>query len=462
MAISSSVGIISGLNVDSIVSGLMAMEKLPLQRLQTKKTTVGNQISAMGKIKSSIAALQQAAENISKTSSLYAYKGKLANTDIASATTTSAAVGGTYSIEVERLATHHKLMSSTTVDPSAGGSLTIEIGSTASGSFVAKSGTSPVAVTINAGASLSDVAKSINDADAGVSATIINGQSGPQLVLTSQDTGETNQIKITSSISGLGFDPTLPATAGNMTEATQAQNAILKIDGITIANTTSNTVTNAITGVTLTLTKTNDNDPTQLVISNDTSEVESKLKAFVDAYNSARSTMKDLSKYDSTGANTGILNGDSTVSSAVNQLRSLLSTVPAGVDSSYQYLSDLGIESTGDGTLKLDSTKLQAALKTDFAAVATSVAAYGTAFDSLTTKMNESEGLIAARLDGLNSSSSSLTSRIEGEERRVKQVQTRYESQFAALETLLASMQTTSTYLTQQLSSLSSLSNRSS
>ena len=88
MAISSSVGIISGLNVDSIVSGLMAMERLPLQRLQTKKTTVGNQISAMGKIKSSIAALQQAAENISKTSNLYAYKGKLANTDIASATTT--------------------------------------------------------------------------------------------------------------------------------------------------------------------------------------------------------------------------------------------------------------------------------------------------------------------------------------------------------------------------------------
>ena len=461
MAISSS-GIISGLDVDSIVTGLMSIEKLPLQRLQTQQSTVESKISAMGKIKSAIAALQEAAEDISETSGLYSYKGKLADTDVASATTTSTAVAGTYSIEVEQLATNHKLMSSATVDPSGGGTLTIEIGSTASGSFVAKSGTSPVAVTINAGASLSDVAKAINDSDAGVTATIINGTSGPQLVVTSEETGEVNQIKITSSISGLGFNPDAPVTAGNMTQAAEAKNAILKIDGIPIANTTSNTVTDAITGVTLTLTEANDDNPTQLVISNDTTEVETKLQAFVDAYNSARSTMKDLSKYDSSGESTGVLNGDSTVSSAVNQLRSLLSTVPAGASSAYQYLSDLGIESTGDGTLELDSTKLQAAIKTDFASVATSVAAYGTAFDSLTTKMNETEGLITVRLDGLNSTSDSLTDRIEAQERLMELVQARYEAQFTALETLLASLQTTSTYLTQQLSSLSSLSNRSS
>lgn len=461
MAISSS-GIISGLNVDSIVSGLMSIEKLPLQRLQTKQTTVGSKISAMGKIKSAIAALQEAAKDISKASNLYSYKGTLANTDVASAATTSGAVAGTYSIEVEQLATNHKLMSSATVDPSAGGTLTIEIGSTASGSFVAKSGTSPVAVTINAGASLSDVAKAINNTEAGVSATVINGTSGPQLVLTSKETGEVNQIKITSSISGLGFDPDNPATVGNLTQATEAKNAILKVDGITIANTTSNTVKDAITGVTLTLTETNDNAPTQLVVSNDTTEVETKLQAFVDAYNTARKTMKDLSQYDSSGKNTGVLNGDNTVSSALNQLRGLLSTVPAGVSGNYQYLSDLGIESTGDGTLKLDSTKLQSAVKSDFAAVASTVAAYGTAFDSLTTKMNESEGLISVRLDGLNSSSNTLSNQIDKQQQLLKLVQARYEAQFTSLETLLAQLQTTSTYLTQQLSSLSSLSKSSS
>lgn len=454
MAISSSTGLASGLNTSSIISALMAVEKLPLQRLQTQQSTVESKISALGKIKSAVAALQKAADDISTASNLYSYKGTLADTTIASATTTTKAVAGTYSVEVEQLATNHKLTSSATVNPSAGGTLTIEIGSTATGSFVPKSGTSAIPVTINAGESLSDVAEAINNADTGVSATIINGTSGPQLVLTSEETGEVNQIKITSTISGLGFDPDNPATAGNLTQSAQAKNAILKIDGITIANTTSNTVTDAITGVTLTLSKTNDNSPTQLVVSNDTTAVETKVKAFIDAYNSARSTMKDLSQYDADGDDTGVLNGDSTVSSALNQLRSLLSAVPSGASSAYQYLSDLGIESSSDGVLSIDSEALESAMETDFASVAKTISAYGAAFDTLTTEMNDSDGLITNRLTGLNSTSDDLDDRIAEQQRLIEVIQDRYESQFAALETLLASLQTTESYLTQQLASL--------
>lgn len=451
----SSAGILSGLDTTKIISGLMALERLPLERLQTQKSTVASKISAMGKVKSAIASLQEAAANIAKTSSLYSYKGALTDTSIATATTTSSAVAGTYSVEVEQLATNHKLQSAATVDPSAGGSLTIEIGSTASGSFVPKSGTSAVAVTIDAGSSLSDVATAINEANAGVSATVVNGTDGPQLIVTSDETGETNQIKITSTISGLGFDPENPLTGGNMTQATEAKNAILKIDGITIANTTSNTVTDAITGVTLNLTATNDNTPTQLVISNDSSNLETKLQAFVDAYNSARSTIKTLSKYDSTGESTGILNGDTTVTSALNQLRGLLSTVPSDVSSSYQYLSELGVNSSSDGTLSLDKDVLKTAMATDFSSVAKTVAAYGTAFDTLTTDMNDSEdGLISVRIDGLNTTSNNLDDRIESTSRLISMVQARYEAQFTALETLLASMNTTSTYLSQQLENL--------
>jgi flagellar hook-associated protein 2 len=451
----SSAGILSGLDVTKIISGLMAVERLPLERLQTQKTTVASKISAMGQVKSAIASLQEAAADIAKTSSLYSYKGTLADTSIATATATSSAVAGTYSVEVEQLATNHKLQSAATVDPSAGGTLTIEIGSTASGSFVPKSGTSAVGVTINAGSSLSDVATAINEANAGVSATVVNGTDGPQLIVTSDETGETNQIKITSTISGLGFDPEDPLASGNLTQATEAKNAILKIDGITIANTTSNTVTDAITGVTLNLTKTNDDAPTQLVISNDSSNLETKLQAFVDAYNSARSTIKTLSKYDSTGTSTGVLNGDSTVTSALNQLRGLLSTVPSDASSSYQFLSELGVKSSSDGTLSLDTDVLATAMTSDFASVAKTVAAYGTAFDTLTTDMNDSEdGLITVRIDGLNTTSNNLDDRIESTTRLLAMVQARYESQFTALETLLASMDTTSTYLTQQLDNL--------
>ncbi|MEI7430142.1 MAG: flagellar filament capping protein FliD, partial [Betaproteobacteria bacterium] len=316
MAISSA-GVGSGLDVNSIISQLMAIERQPITKLQTRQTTYSNQISAMGKIKSSIAALQTAANSISTTSNLYSYKATLADTTIASATTTSSAVAGSYSVEVQRLAGTHKLTSAAGASATVGGTLNIQIGSTATGSFVAKSGTSTVAVTINAGSTLSDMASAINAADAGVSATVINGSGGAQLVVTSKASGETNQVKISTTMSGFAFDPINPSTVGNLTQKDPGQDAILKIDGITIANTSSNTVTDAIKGVTLNLTKTNTNTTTQLTISNDTSNLVAKATAFVKAYNDARTMLKDLSKYDPTGKASGVLNGDSTITGAL-------------------------------------------------------------------------------------------------------------------------------------------------
>lgn len=456
MGVTTTTGIASGLDTASIISQLMAVEKAPLTRLQSQLSTVESQISAMGKVKSAIASLQDAAEAIATASDLYTYTGAVANTSIATATTSASAVAGTYSLEVDQLATYHKLKSSAGIDTSSGGTLTIQLGSTSSGSFVQKSGTSAVSVSVAAGASLSDIASSINSANAGITATVISGSDGDHLVVTGSESGEPNQIKIESTIDGLGFDPDDASASGNLSQVTAAQNAIVKIDGITIANTTSNTVIDAVTGVTLTLKGTTGSGvTTELTVSNDSSGLEDKLQAFVDAYNSARSTLKSLSQYDSTGSSTGVLNGDTTVTSALNQLRSLLSTPPSGVSSSYQYLSQLGISSSSDGTLSLDTSTLETAMTSDFASVAKTVAAYGDAFDTLTTDMTNTDGLITNRLSGLSTTSDNLNDRIEAMSRLLETVQARYEAQFTALETLLSSLQTTSTYLTQQLSSLS-------
>jgi flagellar hook-associated protein 2 len=446
MAILSS-GIISGLDTGSLVSALMTYERAPVQRMQTQQTSVEGKISAMGKIKSALSTLQEAAKNISNSSNLYAYKGSVTNADVASVTAGKNAVAGSYKLEVEQLATYHKLTSSGAIDTTSGGTLKIQLGDDEN---------SAVNVNIAAGASLSDIAKAINDSDAGASATVVNGTNGPQLVLTSKETGETNRMKITSDIDGLGFDPADPTAAGNMQQAVAAQNAIVKIDGIALANTTSNTITDAIEGVNLTLKATNTGNPTQIVINSDNSDMETKVQAFVDAYNAARGALKDLSKFDSTGKNNGVLNGDSTVSNAMNQLRSALSTVPENTSGAYQYLSQLGIETSSSGVLSINKNKFAEALKTDFASVAKTVSAYGSVYDRLTTEMNGTDGLIANRLDGLNASSKDLKNRIETQERRLAIVQTRYEKQFANLEGLLASFKTTENYLSQQLSSLAS------
>ncbi|MDR2613972.1 MAG: flagellar filament capping protein FliD [Candidatus Accumulibacter sp.] len=445
MAISAS-GLISGLDVNSLITASMALDRLPLERAQKQLSSTESKISAVGQIKSAIAGLQEAAKNVSDSSKLYSYKASLGNADVGTVTASGKAVAGTYNLKVEQLATNHKLNTTGAIDLSQGGKLEIQVGD---------NGTAKE-VNIASGASLADVAKAINDADAGVSATVVNGA---QLVLTSKETGEANKIRIDSTIKGLGFDPDLNATdqaaAGNMTQTTAAQNAIVKIDGITLSS-PSNTITNAVTGVDLSLKATTEKDkPTQLVVKNDTSELESRLNKFVEAYNKARSTMQELSKYDASGsAKHGVLNGDSTVRGAMDELRGLLSTVPAGVSEAFPSLVNLGVESSATGTLSLDTSKLQKAMQADFASVTKSVAAYGSAFEALASKMNGTNGLIANRLDGLNSTSSQLKDTITVQERRLATVQARYEKQFANLESLLSSLTSTGNYLTQQLSSL--------
>jgi flagellar hook-associated protein 2 len=253
-----------------------------------------------------------------------------------------------------------------------------------------------------------------------------------------------------------------------MKQMEAAKNAIVKIDGILLANTPSNTIKDALTGVDLTLKAvpagTSDTNPvsTQLTVSSDNANLETKLKTFVDAYNKARSTMKDLSSYDAAEKSAAVLNGDSAVTSALNQLRGLLSTVPAGLDlkedNPYRSLANLGVETSSAGVLSLNTSKLKSAMEADSTSVTQAIAAYGSAFDELTTRMNKSDGLIASRLDGLNSTTSRLKDNISAEERRVALAQTRYEKQYANLETLLSSLTTTSNYLTQQLESLKKLS----
>lgn len=450
-----SLGVGSGIDAEGIVTKLMALERQPLTALQTRQTEFNNKLSAVGKIKSAIAALQSAAAAMSTTSKLYSFKGVVADTTIASATTSSSATAGVYSLEVERLASTHKLLSSTSPDTSSGGTLTIEVGSTVGGVFTAKSGTSAVAVTVSAGATLSQVRDAINSSGANVTATIVNGASGAQLVVTSKFSGETGQVRIAAS-AGLGdfsFDPV--AGSGGLTQKDAGLDAIVRIDGILIKDTTSNTVTDAITGVTLNLTKTNLGSPTQLTISNDTSNLTSKVEAFVKAFNELNTTAKDLTKYDATTKKSGILNGDSMVGSVLSQLRDALYNVPSGASSEYQRLADLGVSFQTDGSLKIDSTVLQSAITANWSSVATTVAAYGAKFDTLTTAMNATDGIITSRSDGINANIKLLGSRSDELSRRLEAVEKRYRAQFSALDALMGKMQTTSSYLSQQLASLS-------
>ena len=450
MAISS-LGVGSGLDLETLITKLMKVEREPLARLQNRKTTYTSQISALGKIKSAIDSLKTAATAMKDPEKLLSLAANAADASVVSASAAAGASTGTHSVEVTRLASAHKLVSSPSVNLSAGGTLTLETGRVSGGVFTPSG--SAATVNIAAGASLSDVASAINSAKAGVTATIVNGAGGQQLVVTSDATGASSQIRM-SGIAGLDFDPA--AATGGMTQQSAGQDAELKIDGITVVS-ASNTVKDALAGVTLELKKTNSGSPTQLTISGDNSALREKAEAFVKEYNNVISTLKTLSQYSPDGAS-GVLNGDSTVRSLLSEIRNNAFNVPAGVDASFERLFSLGISSQTDGTLKFDAAKLDEAASKDISAAAKSLSAYATSFESLAKRLNGTGGLLETRTDSVQQSSRLLDTRIESMNSYLEKVEARYRKQFSSLDSLMGKLRETSDYLAQQFSLLGNMS----
>jgi flagellar hook-associated protein 2 len=476
MAISS-LGVGSGIDLNGLLSNLMQAEQQPLLALQRKEASYQSRISALGSLKGALSALQTAAAGFIPSTGQTAFNkystfsSSLADTTIATATAASGAVAGSYSLEVTTLAKSQRLTSPDSTDLSgsaaltaglaSGGVLKIELGTL--------SGTSPALafaadsarelnVTVAAGSTLAQVRDAINAAasDGRVSATIVNGTNGQQLVLTSNKTGLANVMKL-SGIGGLDFNPA-GAGSGRLSQdaakgGQAASDAAFTLNGIA-ATSSSNTVSGVLEGVTLTLLATTVGTPTTLTVTRDsTTALTSAINSFVKAYNDAAKAMKDLGFYDASTKRAGALQGDSTLRGAQGQVRSLLQTV-VGDNAAYKTLSDIGVSLEKDGTLKLDAAKLKTATEADYAGVTNLVSSIGTAFKSGLESLVGASGNITAATDSTNRLIKDLGKRQEALAARLTQVEARYRKQFSSLDTLISSMNQTSSWLTQQLASL--------
>jgi flagellar hook-associated protein 2 len=451
MAISSA-GIGTGLDVASIISKLVAVESQPITLLNTRQQAYKDQLSAYGRILSAASSLQTAAGKLDSTADFQGYTATVADTDYASATASSYAAAGSYALRVEQLAQANKLLS--TADPAvAAGTLTIELGDISSGSFVAKSGTSPIAINFT-GSTLEELRSAINSASAGVSATIVNGSGGKQLVLTSSVTGAENTIRLTGAtgLSGFTYDPITPSAA--FTEKAAAQDAEAYIDGVLVTSST-NTLAEAMTGVSITLKKVHDPlEATTLTIGSDTAGMTTRAKDFVKSWNDLNTLFKSLTKYDPTASKASTLSGDRTVSGMEAQLRSVLFSSPGSASATYPRLSDLGITLETDGSLKLDETKFGTALSSNLTDATATMTAFGAAFKTLADNLVGTDGAITSKTTSLNSTIKSMDTRREVLQRQVDAIEKRYRAQFTALDAMMGRMQTQSSYLSQQLSRL--------
>lgn len=471
MATISSLGSGSGLDLQSLLNGLMQAEQQPLFALRSKEASYQSRISALGSLKGVLSSLQTAASAMVPSTGTTAaakyittsYSASVADSSIASATASSSAVAGSYSLEVTQLAQQHRIMTSTPGDGgitpfsgtdetlTTGGTLTIRL-DTQAGSVTP---TKTTDITIADGATPETIRDAINSASAGVSATVVNGTNGKQLVLVGDSPGSNQFIKL-SGVAALAYDPI--AVADPLTDPfaqTQtAQGAAFKLGGIA-ATATSNTVSTAIDGLTLTLAKTNIGTPTTLTVSKTTSNsLSSSLNAFITAYNAANKSVAELGAYNAETKEAGSLQGDTTLRTAKNQIRSLVFSATAGGTSAYQHLSDIGVSLGKDGSLSLNSSKLTAAVAADPTAVANLVAAVGSAYKAGVEGLVGTSGSITSATDGANRSIKDITKRQAAIAARLTSIEASYTRQFSSLDSLIAGMKQTSSYLTQQLASL--------
>lgn len=465
MAAISSPGIGSGLDINGILSKLMAVESQPLAVLQTKEASYQAQLSAYGSLKGALSSLQTSTLTLKNSSTFTSMLASSSNSSSVSASATTAAAAGNYSVTVGKLANYHSLRSNADYTSKANTFTTGTLSISVSGGTAAN-------ITIDStNNTLAGIMGAINASSAAVTASVINDGGFERLVITSDTLGSDGLISIsvadattggTFPLSGLdntgGVDqPSDNPPTHNFTEVQPAQDAELTINGLSITR-SSNTISDAIEGVTLSLTSLG--TATVSVVKN-TSSVQSAVNAFVKAYNDVITQIKSATAYDAENKRASVLTGDSTTRNVQSRLTALVQSNVSGISGGISNLSSIGISVQKDGKLAVDSSKLSAALADSnkdvaslFAQTTSSNEGIAVRFNNMLESIVGTSGLIASRTEGINTSIKSLQSRADAFNLRLVNIERRYRAQFTALDTLVASMNQTSTYLTQQLANL--------
>ncbi|MDT0500491.1 MULTISPECIES: flagellar filament capping protein FliD [unclassified Halomonas] len=464
MASISSLGIGSGLDLNGLLDQLRDAERGKLEPIVAQQQQQESRISALGKLQSAMTQFDDSVATLNDAS-LYESLSASGGGDALSASVDATAQPGSYSVEVSQLATAGTLATQRVAAPDAD-----IIGDTATSlelTFAEKDDQEPpqnvtVSVDVAVNSTLEDIRDAINAKEnAGVSASIVNDGEGYRLALNSSETGEEASIETTNFKSILSTDTqnVIDADNTNKVIAQAGQDAALKVNGIDITS-ANNTVEGAIQGVTLDLkATTGDGQPTTLKVEQDTLKVREAVSGFVKSFNALKETIGTLTSYNSETGQAGELNGDRTVRTVESRLRSVLSGGVPG--SELSMLSEVGITLQRDGTLELDEDVLSDQVSGNMAALgeffAGSEGSSGMAErvgDTLGRMLDDESGLVSRSIEGAEGRMERLGERYTRMEASVERTIDRYRTQFGQLDAMIANMNQTSSYLTQQFDAL--------
>ena len=472
MATLSSAGIGSGLDVRSIVAQLMAVERAPLAALQTSTQRITNQLSAYGKLQSALGALRDNAAALSKPSTWSATTVATSNATAVAASSDGSAPPGSYSVNVSRLAAAQTLATNTTyaasTDSVGTGSITIELGTWGAGqtTFTAKSAVSAIQVSIVAGAdSLSSVRDSINGANAGVTASIVNDANGSRLAIRSTTTGASNAFRITvndddgangdaAGLSQLAFDPS--SSVSRMSQSLAAANATATINGVAVSSAT-NVLTSVLDGLTLRLNQVTTGN-VDLTVSRDTAAIKKTVADFAASYSDLIKLLREQTKFNETTRAGAPLQGDSAAVGLGSQLRSLIGSTGA-TGSVFSRLADIGLEPQSDGTLKVKDSKLDGALgkldqlQTFFARddIGSANDGFAQLFKAFGDTRLGSDGVLTSRHDALQKSIDRNADRSTRLQDSLALTEKRLTAQYSRLDTNMAQLNSLQNYVTQTI-----------
>jgi flagellar hook-associated protein 2 len=444
MATASSLGVGTGIDLQSMLTSIIAAERTPITVANSKITATNAKISLYGTLKSKLDALQTASDTLRFPSRLSAVSASSSDSKIASATAAFNATPSSYDVDVTQLATAQKSFSNSY----AGGT------TFAAGQLIFNvSGTPATAIDITDGATLQQVGAAINSAKIGVTATVITSGDGSQrMILTGEKSGNGNNFSLVSTAAASSgssldiFDETTPGLPRSL-----ADDAHMTIAGLPMTSST-NTFASSVEGLTFTASKVGQ---ATITVQNDASTVTAAVQAFVDSYNAAVTVIKNNSGYDAAKKTGQAFSGDFAARSVVETLGNARTTVPDSLSTAtFKTLSELGVTIQQSGQLSLDSAKLSKALSTSPSEAIRTLNAYGEAFSVKVLEMQSTGGLVSSRLSGLNATVKRDQDRVAALEVRVSMIEKRYRAQFTALDKFMSTMQTTSSGLTQQLASL--------
>lgn len=452
----------SVINVSSLVSQLVAATRGPQDALISSQTqAVTTRLSALGTLKGALSTFQSALGSLDTPASFNSMTATSTAQAVFTATASSAAQPGTYGITVLALAGAQQLVS----NPVVGGSSTV-IGT---GSLQLTLGSTSFNVTIDSSNdTLSGIAAAINSAtgNPGITATILTGSDGAHLVLGSSLTGLANSIQVVetdggNALSSLTYSSGSP---GNYTQSSAPSDASFKIAGVAYTS-SSNTVTSALSGVTLNLLGTNSGSTATLTVASDTTTVQSNIAAFVTAYNTLVGAIAPLGSFDSTTGTAGPMMGDALLSGVQGQLQQTLHGVVDTGSSTYNSLASIGITTNSDGTLSLNAATLSTALSSSFSSVSqlfSGTSGIASTLNSQIAGELATGGSVASRGQTLIKQENALTQQETALNTQMSALSASLTQQYSALNSLLSSLQTTSAYLSQAFAALPQVQSKSS